>query len=199
MKNFKKLILFTAFALSASLILPAEASKATCWSRFTSCFSAAPQSSAQDLEHARYLASRRVALGRIRALQESAEVAPKKFVRPYKTADFRQAYAVLAENGFDDYYLQSEEHKALVFEECGEIKGVCVSMLATGYIYALSIGNSYKRQGVGSALVYATMYAMKKDYDVNSVSLITRADTKGFYEKLGFEFTDGPAGRRALE
>ena len=193
MKNIKNVLVATFFAASAASVFPAEASGIGC---FPWCSSKSAVVSQKDLAHVGALTQRKLALDRICALQNKA--ADKKCVRAYKHEDFRKACAVLTENGFPEYYLDEDEHKILVYEERGEIKGVSISSPVKGEIYLLSVGRSYKRQGVGSALVYANMYAMKKNHNVGLVSLISKTEAKPFYEKLGFTFV-GDTGSYSLK
>lgn len=196
MKNLKKLMIFLGMIASSSCILSSQKSPATCWQSFTACFR--PHVSAEDIDRARKQAS----LAKIRALQNSYGVAPGKFVREYTDADRRQASAIFAENGFSaEMYLPHGNKKTsntvLVYEQDDYIKGVCSFMPEHGYIHGLSVGSAYKRQGIGSALVYAAMYDCKSNHDASFVSVMSSSDAKPFYGKLGFTFISD-TGRRSL-
>ena len=126
-------------------------------------------------------------LSRIVALQDT--VADKNCVRSYIPADYDQTYRVLQESMLG-WFLKYEKSGgvALVYEKDARILGACVFEPTNGYIHALAVSRDVKRQKIGSALIYATMYNVCKNHDGKNLFVCSYESSIPFYKKLGFTF-----------
>lgn len=196
MEIFKKLTLLSSFIISAASLLPAAGGASSSWWCCGSS-SVSVQDSAYRLQVARTVE----ALDRIRALQNKPGVAPKEGVMGYSSEDFSQAVEILTSNDLLSYYLEGldpKKHKVFVYKQGILVKGVCVFEPQIGKIHALAVCKDMQKSGIGSALVYAVMYALKKDFRKDSIELVSRYESMAFYEKLGFVFDHSLTCRRAI-
>ena len=123
-------------------------------------------------------------------------------IRLMTAADYPQVYALwrctpgMGLNNLDDseegitHYLQRNPTTCFVTEEAGALVGTVLSGHdgRRAFIYHLAVAASYRRQGVGKALVEAALEALRAE-GIHKAALVVMANNtagNAFWEQLGF-------------
>lgn len=128
----------------------------------------------------------------------------QKFIRLYKPdQDFAQACANLESNLLAGDVLKDPGAIILVYgKKASQIQGVCAFGISkeykgSGYIDSLSVDKQYQGQGVGRALLNASVSSLYKEHGVREITLCSVCSAVPFYQRAGFEF-DGLVGTLKL-
>ena len=128
----------------------------------------------------------------------------QKFIRLYKPdQDFAQAWKNLEGNSLSGDVLQDPEAIILVYgKKASQIQGVCAFGVSkeykgSGYIDTLSVLHKYQGQGVGRALLNASVCSLYQEHGVREITLCSVHSAVPFYQRAGFEF-DGLVGTLKL-
>lgn len=132
-------------------------------------------------------------------------------IRKMDISDYDDVYSLwmscrnMGFNNLDDSregigkFLKRNPDTSFVCEENGFIAGVILAGNdgRRGYIYHLSVSESYRRQGVGSKLVKTCISALEQE-GINKVALLVfkyNEAGNAFWEKQGFSLRDDIAYR----
>lgn len=120
-------------------------------------------------------------------------------IRDIRPEDLRSVYEIAQDSFKDPYPLRLLRHIRdtnpegfLVAEIGGEIVGYLIGVLRwgdIGHILAIAVDESYRREGVGSALMINVLDRLKRK-GASRVKLEVRASNElaqKFYDKMGFE------------
>lgn len=120
-------------------------------------------------------------------------------IRNVKSEDLPSVHKIAEKSFIDPYPLKLLNHiyntnpeGFLVAEINDEIVGYLIGLVRwgnVGHILAIAVKESYRREGVGSALIINAIDRFKKK-GANRIKLEVRTSNEGaqkFYDKLGFE------------
>lgn len=132
-------------------------------------------------------------------------------IRKMAISDYDNVYALwmscknMGFNNLDDSregiekFLKRNPDTSFVSEENGILTGVILAGNdgRRGYIYHMSVGEAYRRQGIGTKLVDACLLALEKEGIHKVALLVFKYNETGnaFWEKQGFSLREDIAYR----